>query len=94
MQTGRAEKITITLQPDMLALIKRKIDSGSYSSAGVLVREAIKLWQQKEEEREARLDLIRNRLARSAKSEDPVPLYTAFQKIEECHLSEDKNKST
>lgn len=85
MQTGKAERITITLPPDMLASIKKKVDSGFYSSISELIWEAMRLWQQKEEEHQARLDLIRGRLVRSAKSGPPVPLDTAFQKIEERH---------
>ncbi len=85
MQTGKAERITITLPPDMLASIKKKVDSGFYSSTSELIREAMRLWQQKEDERQARLDLIRERLERSAKSGSPVPLDNAFRKIEERH---------
>ena len=85
MQSGKAERITITLPPDMLASIKKKVDSGSYSSTSEFIREAMRLWQQKEEERQARIALIRERLARSVKSGEPVPLGAAFQKIEEQH---------
>lgn len=85
MQTGKAERITITLPPDMLASIKKKVDSGFYSSTSELIREAMRLWQQKEEERQARIDLIRKRLKQSVNSGSPIPLDAAFKKVEERH---------
>ena len=85
MQTEKAERITITLPPDMLASIKKKVSSGSYSSTSEVIREAMRLWQQKDEERQARLALIRERLKRSAQSGEPVPLDAAFERIEMQH---------
>jgi antitoxin ParD1/3/4 len=73
MQTEKAERITITLPPDMLAAIKKQVSSGSYGSTSEVIREAVRLWQQKEEERQMRLALIRERLTRSAQSGKPVP---------------------
>ena len=85
MQTEKAERITISLPPDMLASIKEKVSSGSYGSTSEVIREAMRLWQQREEERQARLALIRERLTRSAQSGEPVPLDAAFKQIEKRH---------
>ncbi len=41
MQQEEAERITITLPPDMLTSIKQKVSSGSYGSPGELIREAL-----------------------------------------------------
>lgn len=81
----KAEKISITLPPDMLAFIKEKVQSGYYGSTSELVREAIRLWQKQEEEYQTRLSLIRKRLERSANSGKPVPLDQAFEQIEKLH---------
>jgi len=86
MQTEKTERITITLPPEMLAAIKKHVNSGSYGSTSEVVREAMRLWQQKEEERQLRLALIRKRLARSAQSGEPVPLDVAFSRIERKHM--------
>jgi antitoxin ParD1/3/4 len=86
MQTEKAKRITITLPPDMLAAIKKQVSSGSYSSTSEVIREAMRLWQQKEEERQVRLALIRDRLTRSAQSGEPVPLDVAFSRIERHHM--------
>ncbi|GAB6904577.1 hypothetical protein JCM12296A_04110 [Desulfosarcina cetonica] len=85
MQTEKAERITITLPPDMLASIKEKVRSGNYSSTSEVIREAMRLWQQKDEERQVRLALIRERLTRSTRSGEPVPLDAAFKQIEKQH---------
>ena len=85
MQTDKAERITITLPPEMLSAIKDKVQSGAYGSTSELIREAMRLWQRKEEEHQARISLIRDRLTASAQSGDPVPLDDAFKAIERFH---------
>lgn len=85
MQTDKAERITITLPSEMLATIKNKVQSGAYGSTSELIREAMRLWQKNEEEHQARLSLIRERLANSAQSGDPLPLKDAFKAIERLH---------
>ena len=81
----KAEKICITLPPDMLMDIKGKVKSGSYGSTSEVIREAVRLWQKREEEYQARLLLIRDRLERSAHSGKPVPLDRAFEQIEHLY---------
>ena len=93
MQQEKAERITISLPPDMLASIKLKVSSGSYGSTSELIREAMRLWQKKEEEHEARISLIRNRLEQSMKSGEPVPLDAAFSRIEELHKGRMRDNS-
>jgi antitoxin ParD1/3/4 len=93
MQTGKAERITITLPPEMLATTKNKVKSGAYGSTSELIREAMRLWQKKEEEHQARLSLIRDRLTNSVQSGEPVPLDDAFKTIERFHQHRMKTKS-
>ncbi len=85
MQQGKAERITITLPSDMLASIKKEVSSGSYGSTSELIREAMRMWQKREEEYKARISLIRERLVHSEQSGKPVPLNTAFKTIEKSH---------
>ena len=85
MQHEKAERITITLPPDMLASIKKEVSSGSYGSTSELIREAMRMWQKREEEYKARISLIRERLLHSKRSGEPVPFTTAFKTIEEIH---------
>jgi antitoxin ParD1/3/4 len=45
----------------------------------------MRLWQKREEEHQARLSIIRERLEHSAQNGTPVPLKTAFESIEALH---------
>jgi len=81
----KAEKISITLPPDMLNSIKEKVQMGAYGSTSEVIREAMRLWQRQENEYQARLALIRERLERSANSGHAVPLDEAFEKIGKLH---------
>ncbi|MDY0131625.1 MAG: type II toxin-antitoxin system ParD family antitoxin [Desulforegulaceae bacterium] len=92
MQQEKAEKIRITLPQDMLASIKKEVRSGSYGSTSELIRDAMKLWQKREEEHEARISSIRERLTHSEHSGETVPLNTAFKTIEELHQQNTKTK--
>ena len=92
MKQEKAERITITLPPDMLASIKKEVRSGSYGSTSELIREAMRIWQKREEEHKARISLIRERLAHSEQSGEPVPFNTAFKTIEELHQKRAKKE--
>lgn len=83
--SDKVERISITLPPDMLADIKKKVQSGSYGSTSEVIREAMRLLQRKDEEYKARLSLIRKRLEHSATNGAPVPLDQAFEQIENIH---------
>lgn len=87
----KAEKISITLPPDMLITIKEKVQTGAYGSTSEVIREAMRLWQRQEEEYQARLALIRDRLDHSANSGESVPLDEAFDQIENLHQQHMKN---
>jgi len=90
MLTEKAERVTITLPPEMLAAIKDKVETGAYGSTSELIREAMRLWQRREEEYQARLSTIKARLVHSAKSGKPVPLNTAFKTLERRCSSKNK----
>ncbi|SER44098.1 antitoxin ParD1/3/4 [Nitrosomonas sp. Nm51] len=83
--TDKAEKISITLPPDMLNLIKDKVKDGTYASTSEVIREAMRLWQKQEEEHHTRLAVLRARLEHSAQSGAPVPLDQAFEQLEKMH---------
>lgn len=93
MQQEKAVRITITLPPDMLNSIKKEVNTGVYGSTSEVIREAVRMWQKREEEHKARISLIRERLAHSKRSGEPVPLNTAFKTIEELHQKRTKKKS-
>jgi antitoxin ParD1/3/4 len=84
-RTDKAEKISITLPPDMLNIIREKVKDGAYASTSEVIREAMRLWQRQEEEHLARIASIRARLEQSAHSGEPVLLDAAFEKLEQLH---------
>lgn len=83
--TDKAEKISITLPPDMLNIIREKVKDGAYASTSEVIRAAMRLWQRQEEEHHARIASIRARLEQSAHSGEPVLLDAAFEKLEQLH---------
>ena len=81
----KAEKISITLPPDMLMSIKDKVNAGTYGSTSEVIRAAMRLFQRQEDEHEARIEAIRLRLDQSANSGKSVPIDEVFRRIEEKH---------
>ena len=81
----KAEKISITLPPDMLMSIKDTVKGGAYGSTSEVIRAAMRLWQRQQDEHEVRLEAIRTRLEQSANSGQPVPIDDVFRRIEEKH---------
>ncbi len=82
--TDKAEKISITLPPDMLNSIKEQVRVGAYGSTSEVIREAMRLWQREQEEHSARLDLIRQRIDRSIQEADGgelTPIDKAFDNV-------------
>lgn len=69
-----AEKISITLTPEMARSIREDVEKGRYASTSEAIRDALRLWQQKKQEHEARLASIRQRV--EASLNDPRPLLT------------------
>ena len=58
MQT--AEKLSITLPPEMVRIIREKVGTGAYSSNSEVIREALRGWM----EREHRLKALDSAIAR------------------------------
>lgn len=76
------EKLSITLPAEMVDQIKARIDEGAYGSTSEVIREALRLWREREEERRERLEAIRARLEKSAQSGPDIPLDEAFDHVE------------
>lgn len=67
MQT---EKLSISLPLDMARMVRRHVEDGAYASNSEVIRDALRLWQQREQERGERLGAIRASL--DAAAADPV----------------------
>ncbi|MEK1931731.1 MAG: type II toxin-antitoxin system ParD family antitoxin [Pararhizobium sp.] len=66
-----AEKISITLPPEMLRVIRETVNAGEYASTSEVVRDAMRVWQRDRQEHAERLKVIRARIRHSF--EDPRP---------------------
>lgn len=51
----RVEKVSIALTADMAAMVRSAVDSGEYASASEVVREALRDWKYKQQERERKI---------------------------------------
>jgi antitoxin ParD1/3/4 len=78
-----SEKLSITLPPEMVAVIREQVDTGRYASVSEVLRHAMRSWMREEEEHTERLAAIRARLARSLDDPRPaVPLDEAIGRLE------------
>lgn len=66
-----AEKISITMTPEMMRVIRASVDSGEFASTSEALRDAVRTWQREREEHAERMEAIRARVRRSV--EDPRP---------------------
>ena len=64
-----AEKLSITLPADMAQRVRRRVETGSYSSNSEVIREALRLFEDRQAEREQRLAAIRAKIDEAA--DDP-----------------------
>lgn len=66
-----AEKISITLTPEMNRMIKQRVEAGDYGSTSELIREALRVWQKRDEEHHERIAEIRSRIKASVADSRP-----------------------
>jgi antitoxin ParD1/3/4 len=66
-----AEKISITLTPETNRMIRFKVEVGEFGSTSELIREALRVWQKREEVHQENLAAIRAHLQRVI--DDPRP---------------------
>ncbi|TAN47855.1 MAG: type II toxin-antitoxin system ParD family antitoxin [Methylococcaceae bacterium] len=66
--------MNISLTPHFEALVKNKLDSGLYRSAGEVIRAALQLLEERDRMRELQLDALRKEIRRGMDSGEPTPL--------------------
>ena len=87
-----AEKISITLTPEMNRVIKKRVEAGDFASSSELIREALRVWQRREEVHEEKLATIRGKLQSSLDDPRPsVSLDSAFERLLQRHEASTKN---
>lgn len=63
MQT--AEKISITMTPEMMREVRASVEAGEYASTSEALRDAVRVWQRERAEHTERLASIKARIERS-----------------------------
>lgn len=71
----QAEKLSVTVTPQMAQMIRDKVESGEYASASEVIRAGLQALQAEEEERAERLAWLKARIRASV--ENPGPGYTS-----------------
>ena len=62
--------MNVSLTPQLEKLVSDKVESGRYNSASEVVREALRLFQKRDEVRELQLQGLRNKIAEGLDSLD------------------------
>lgn len=90
-----AEKISITLTPEMNRVIKQRVEAGDFASSSELIREALRLWQRHDAEHQEKLASVRQRIQNSLDDPRPsVPLDEAFERLRERHAAHKKKRAS
>lgn len=86
-----AEKISITLTPEMNRIIKKRVKAGDFASSSELIREALRVWQKREEQHLESLAAIRAHL--QAAIDDPRASVSAEEVFDRLRLRHENSKT-
>ena len=77
---SKVEKVSVALTPELLESIRYAVDSGDYASSSEVVREAVRDWVGKREERAAKLADLRAAVQAGIDS-GPAPRHRTAEEI-------------
>ena len=66
-----AEKISVTLTPDLLRRVRESVESGEYASTSEALRDAVRIWHCQRLNKAERLAVIRARVRHSFEDTRP-----------------------
>jgi antitoxin ParD1/3/4 len=66
--------MNISLNPHFEEMIKTKVESGLYNSVSEVIREALRLLEERDQVRELRLEELRREIQKGIDSGEPTPL--------------------
>jgi antitoxin ParD1/3/4 len=81
------EKISVALPPEMVAIIRGAVDSGEYSSASEVVREALRGWKFKRKVEALELDELRQLVQEGIDSGPSIDADLVFARLKEATTS-------
>lgn len=74
MKSDTMRPLTISLSPQQLARLAKAVESGAYASNSEVVREALRLWEQREELRELEIARLKQAYEEGLASGEPAEL--------------------
>jgi antitoxin ParD1/3/4 len=74
--------VSYTIGSHFENLIKEKIQSGRYSNASEVIREALRLFEEREELRKVQIDNLRRKLIEGIESGPGIPAEEVFSRLE------------
>lgn len=66
--------LTVSLTPKQADRLKAAVDSGSYASNSEIVRDALRLWEQREDIRSLEIEQLKRAYAEGKASGEPVEI--------------------
>lgn len=90
MQT--AQKVSITVTPDMMQALRESVNSGEFATTSEAMRDALRVWRRQRLEDAERLEALRARVRRSL--DDPRPSLSADEaEAEMSRFAENERKA-
>ncbi|KPH81679.1 CopG family transcriptional regulator [Bosea vaviloviae] len=81
MKHDAMRPLTISLSPKQLSRLSQAVESGAYASNSEVVRDALRLWEQREEIRALELARLKQAYDEGIASGEPVEADLAFARI-------------
>jgi antitoxin ParD1/3/4 len=82
MHMAKLERITVTMPEAMAAKMRAAVESGEYATTSEIVREALRDWEEYQEQRQAKLAQLRTLIKEGQESES-LDGETVLQELEE-----------
>lgn len=73
-RSANVKSMNISLTPHLEDLVRAKVESGLYNSASEVMRESLRLLQERDQLREMRLDELRSEIQKGINSGSATPL--------------------
>jgi antitoxin ParD1/3/4 len=88
------EKISVALPPEMVTIIRSAVDSGEYSSASEVIREALRGWKFKRKVESLELEELRQLVQEGIESGPSVDADLVFARLKEKYTAQSNQDKT
>lgn len=86
-----AEKLSITLPPKLASMVRNKVDEGSYSSNSEVIRDALRLLEEKDKMQAQKLEALRDDIGKGIESGSMGDLdFMALRRKAKAQLNREK----